>query len=1460
MKTHTKDFKEQIKNLGRQLDSKLTYTIDGVTKTLTNEDLNSVTPVFQGAILKSVMKELDIDSNVDIPIGTILRYKFGVLVGDEYEYLDYGNYVVYSSKKQEDYNSYKIVCYDKMLYSMKQNEDIGVTYPISVRDYIDALCTKIGLEFKNKTDVFANYDKMITKELYVGQEYTYRDIFDELSQVTASTICLDIDDKVEIRYINKLTDLQIAEGTNITITDSEQDTINSLTLDGVCEQNTTTGKNLLDYVNNLKTSGDGLTSVINEDGSITTTGKPSVNYSKITNEIIITSMLEDGQTYTISQTNASNKVHVQVLAKRIVDGKYIYINSVKGSNTFKVDKTIYTNYSIMLQTNTISSWGDSPLTITNKYMLCKGTDTADTSFEPYTGGQPSPSPDYPQEIKTIENSLKITSCNKNFAYLKDGTYTKENDTAIINNNLITLNTSSSTGSNSYFSFGNGYTQTWAPAGDGIKNVNDLKLTGDGGNYIATIYTNKTISGSISFRIYTSNNRELMTNIGSYMTSTINISLEDGEHIKDYGLWSGSSLIFNDYQIRVQLEKGTTATPYEQHLETQINAKLPEGEFIGKINDTYKDTLNVVYKEDGHYHLILNKMIGKVVLDGTENWYVEYQTYRFDNFNGKSYSSFDENNPMAFSNYFRWANGTSGNFVNGAMWYVLAGNKLVMQKDENPNSTTLANFKSWLSIHNTEVYYALATPYEVDLGIVDEMLNTYKGTTHIFNSVDTNMSVTYVNGYETIDEEFLNDVNVNVAKKYGPVNSIVLSRSAESDNVYLKDEDSVTKNGLCELKIVDNQIMNWNDRSDYLPDILNKLDGLEYYINDFVSTGVAYLELCDNYKLKVFDNIYNCILLNDELDVTQGLVENIHTDMPMETETDYTKADKTDRRINQTSLIVDKQTQEITALVSKTDNLETKTAQLRLDVDTIEGQISDIADVTTTSEGVGTLVMQNINESEPIYLKIYPKLGDIKYLYPAEDLYPSDTLLPKVKTLRFHCTSENYDAEYELSKDLLWLNNDAYDEFILDSDNSACYVIRRVGVNADGTKYALTNSTQEDLTYPTIRLINGDYEVSLVGQPNAYLYVRLMVQNIYTTQFATKVELNSTIKQTKDEIDLEVSKKVGNDEVISKINQTAETITIQANKVNISGMISAINNNTTTTINGDKITTGSITANKVSSDIITTNNFNAQKINADNITSGTLSADKISGGTITASNINLKGVSLTPSTSSIGGLNVVSGTISNNRMGLDTVNGILRVFNNNGGSMILSNAARLSATAGVGISSNSNGNISAPSKNLDLKACSGAVAYLGCMSDASGKNERSAISCENGTLKLRSTGAIYANGVAIGGSSSKATKENIKDLSQEKKDELYNLIKNIPLKEYDYKEQYGKKENYGFIIEDIENTKLNTLLHIVQNKNNKDMKNYSSEDLVRLELVIIQELMKKNEMLEKRIEKLERNDK
>lgn len=606
MKAHTNRFKEEIGSFGRQIDSIITYQLNGVTQTITSENLNSVTPTFQGAILKSVMKQLDIDSNVDIPIGTILRYKFGVLVDGEYEYLDYGNYVVYSSKKQEDYNSYKIVCYDKMLYSMKQNEDLGVTYPISVRDYIDALCTKIGLEFKNKTDVFANYDKMITKELYVGQEYTYRDIFDELSQVTASTICLNENDELELRYIS----------------------------------------------------------------------------------------------------------------------------------------------------------------------------------------------------------------------------------------------------------------------------------------------------------------------------------------------------------------------------------------------------------------------------------------------------------------------------------------------------------------NTAV--------------------------------------------DTIDEEYLKDININFGERYGKINSIVLSRSGESDNVYLRDEESVIANGLCELKIVDNQIMNWNDRSDYLPEILNKLDGLEYYINDFASTGIAYLELCDRYNVEIGDNTYSCVMLNDELEVTQGLVENIHTDMPIETETDYTKADKTDRRISNVSLIVDKQQKEINALANK------------------------IVDISNNDSGIGTLNITNGSKGILHKLDIYgtlelpivggqlgtsaTKVGYSKVgasLVKAFNKYIKPLIVGQFNVNSFKIIIKQGDNTKEYSIDdmkNLYQIGTTHDTF--EYLDGKCSITRRIGLNNDGTKYILETPYVEQLKDLKIEVPEGDYTIS--SNYELHLDVEYLTKNEYTDAFAKQVELQSEINVRSDEIELLSKKKVNNDEVIASINLTPEKAQIDANKISLKG--------------------------------------------------------------------------------------------------------------------------------------------------------------------------------------------------------------------------------------------------------------------------------------------------------------------
>ena len=252
MKTHSSNYKSGICKIGRQIRSKITYSLNGNNIELGNAQLNSITPSVETSLLKSVMKSIEIDSNEEIPVNTVFRYQFGLkvdryiqtsdeiylankdyykyenskyvllvagtdyIVGDEiettvyefqeYEYLDFGYYVVKEVEIQENTNSYIIKAYDKMLYAMKNYEEINIQYPCTVRDYIGAVATQIGLTFKNSSDTFVNYDKLINEDLYKNLKYTYRDVLDELSQVTASNICISSDDKLEVRYFTNTND------------------------------------------------------------------------------------------------------------------------------------------------------------------------------------------------------------------------------------------------------------------------------------------------------------------------------------------------------------------------------------------------------------------------------------------------------------------------------------------------------------------------------------------------------------------------------------------------------------------------------------------------------------------------------------------------------------------------------------------------------------------------------------------------------------------------------------------------------------------------------------------------------------------------------------------------------------------------------------------------------------------------------------------------------------------------------------------------------------------------------------------------------------------------------------------------------------------------------------------------------------------------------------------------------
>ena len=466
-------------------------------------------------------------------------------------------------------------------------------------------------------------------------------------------------------------------------------------------------------------------------------------------------------------------------------------------------------------------------------------------------------------------------------------------------------------------------------------------------------------------------------------------------------------------------------------------------------------------------------------------------------------------------------------------------------------------KIGLSVANTTFYNQdMKIPSELYLGqdytyrdILDEIAQA-TGSIICLNENDE-IQVKYpTQTNDTIDEEYLKDVNVKFGERYGAINTIVLSRSGGSDNVYYP---SPLPQNPVEIKIVDNQIMNFNNRSDYLEGIYNALNGLYYYINDFTSTGILYYDVGDLYNIQVGENTYQCLMLNDEINVTTGIEEIIHTDMPEKSETDYSKADKTDMRINKTYLIVDKQNQKIESVVNSVTEQNNKISQITQTVDEVNSKISDIADVTTYGESNRAQVdLTDINQSEPIMIKVHPTSENISYLYPNNNLLPSDTQYLPDRIIRFTRTYEEdgttktENIDYKLPDDLLRYSSEVYDEFYLDYDSQTCQVIKRCAYNADGTVRALGKEITTDYPYPTIALGEGNYTITLLGYDFGYLYVRLMAKNIYTTQFYTKVETDSRINQKANEINLGVNQTLTK---YSTTNEMNSAITLKANEIN-----------------------------------------------------------------------------------------------------------------------------------------------------------------------------------------------------------------------------------------------------------------------------------------------------------------------
>ena len=324
----------------------------------------------------------------------------------------------------------------------------------------------------------------------------------------------------------------------------------------------------------------------------------------------------------------------------------------------------------------------------------------------------------------------------------------------------------------------------------------------------------------------------------------------------------------------------------------------------------------------------------------------------------------------------------------------------------------------------------------------------------------------------------------------------------------------------------------------------------------------------------------------------------------------------------------------------------KTSTITQDISSLQSQISDIADITvsaTTNEAnIGIGELDNVASSYPIKIEIHPIGQNISYLYPSSGIYPGSNTFIKHRKIIFTNHSTNETFEYTLPQDLLYYDSSNYDEFIADYEANSCKIIKRCTIDSSGIVSLLpspitTNYNFSEEIEANLDLTEGNYSVSLYGYSSGYLFVRLMAVNAYSAQYATKVELNSSIEQTvqsitstvsqeyetkedayskysqiqqtTDGISSTVSTKVGTYEIISKINQSPEQVQILSNKILLSA------NDIIEIISGNSI---NLTSKNIT---INSTNFNVDK-------NGNLSCNNANiSGTVNSNNGNIGGWSI-----------------------------------------------------------------------------------------------------------------------------------------------------------------------------------------------------------------------------------------
>ena len=470
-------------------------------------------------------------------------------------------------------------------------------------------------------------------------------------------------------------------------------------------QETTTGKNLFVGYDNMQIG------FLPASGNYPTTNSsyPDARYQLIE--------LKQGESISTSgSTSAFGRIRLidkdtNKVAGTIIDTENDYYSST-------------VNYVSEFKTGTITAKKDIILGIlilrsvfADNFQIEKGTTT--TPYEPYTGGNPAPNPDYPQDIQVVSGDNTIKVEGKNLI----GLGTQLN--GYVDQSTLKFQTSPS--------FIGYYFET-------SKLPNTITFSSINGNRANVCYFDEIPALSVvaKLRSASNNNPRTITVDKTYPYVHIQFSYN------------------NKNVTNIQIESGSSATTYDPYQSQSYAINLGDIELC-KIGN-YKDYIFKNTQDSPHYDntLIedawyLNKQIGKVVLDGSEI--------------GWSSRAFPDNNYLSVKRTLN--NNANGgycdNFISNNQYDVVLEHMTISKQwqecafailKSRLSTPNTEGFKAWLGTHNTIAYYVLATPTteeitENNYPTLYNQLNNIKlfeGVNHITmtneSGLDVDFDITY----------------------------------------------------------------------------------------------------------------------------------------------------------------------------------------------------------------------------------------------------------------------------------------------------------------------------------------------------------------------------------------------------------------------------------------------------------------------------------------------------------------------------------------------------------------------------------------------------------------------------------------------------------------------------------------------------------------------------------------------